>query len=91
MSAEIGASLLTDVFRILENEGIDTRLSVACLASAVCGCLKATGTSPEMFMAGVVANDDFWIEEDGLVVFDPPDIESVEDIVSETLNSKETN
>ena len=90
-TAHIGAAVLTEIYKILDIEDIDSRLSVACLASAVAGALKATGMTTDAFVAGIDAHDDFWEDDGEFVVFKPIEEEKLNNVFEEILGSKETN
>ena len=70
--AQIGANVLVEIRRVLEEEDIDPHFAIACLASAVCGCLKMSGLSMEDFTEGVFSCDEFWTDEGDNIVFVAP-------------------
>lgn len=93
-TAQIGAAVLSEIRRILEQNGISVSLDGACLASAVCGFMKSmegTEFSIEDFIKGVESCNSFWKVEDEQVVFLGPDVETISREISEMSDDKTSN
>lgn len=86
--------MLTEIRRVLEQNGISVELDGAVLASAVAGFMKSVegnGFSIQDFIKGVQSCGTFWKVEDDCVVFLGPDVDSIAKEIDEMSDDKDRN
>ena len=73
--AEIGASALKEIVRVLERVGLSRNLAPAAVCVAVAGCMRMGGLTHDDIVAGIKAAEEFWTEDEANVVFKGLDVE----------------
>lgn len=83
--ASLGADILSEICKELDRRGIGREMALACLASAVCGAMKASMMTVDEFIEGVETCDQFWKTTSDEVVFLQPDTKQVDEMFDKVV------